>query len=292
MSQTHADDPAHAEISLDVAKPSQQIQFLGFVEGLNESGNDLTGVFDWSCPDCGNRNKDITIIRPQQAFLARWSCGMCAKVTFIRFLARATAEWMAQHALVSTGKAHDGRGDRSPASPHMVAGARPVKRRRQGLFGWISIPALIIVILMALMDLERPHQSSASSHDSQQGRSASTPSARLHGYWLSQQADHMLCFEHIDPHSRRGSYVRVSRSGQKDGRVAFQVVSEEALGEELVIREFRQAGESGADATPPVPAPEVTLFVPKHQPSMIRMDIQGASPIVTAYRRVDDGQAF
>ena len=70
------------------------------------------------------------------------------------------------------------------------------------------------------------------------------------------------------------------------------MVSEEALGEELVIREFRQAAESGTDATPPAPAPEVTLFVPKHQPSMIRMDIQGASPIVTAYRRVDDGQAF
>jgi len=286
----HSSEPV--ELAFDITRPSEQIRFLGLLDRLRESDNELTGLFDWTCPACGATNRDAVILRPQQAFLATWSCDSCSLTTVVRFHARAGAEWVVQHTVAVTGTSFDASAAQGLIPPCLAGRRRPP--RNQKILAWIAIPALLAAIGMELLDVRRVAPSSASTQRVEQElrtSASSTPSTRVVGYWLSEEKNQVVHFTPIDPVKHTGTYTVVSRRDGQASIVNFRVVQEEAAGEQLVIR-----GKSGiqnpefGNRRLPTEASDVTLYIPRDAKILKWVDVEAGGPKTTIYRSAGDSQ--
>lgn len=287
------------ELAFDITKTSAQMQFLGLSEKADESDNELTGLFDWTCQACKAVNRDTVAVKPQQVFLAKWTCGSCSRVMLVRFRARAVAEWIAQHTLAVTGKQIDAPPEDPLAAACLAACGKRLQRGRQSILVWIAVSVLVVILLWLVLDVRRIQDSSAASRVSANsavsGRrhesGPSTPSARLAGYWVSERRDHVLHFSDVDPVRRTGIYTVVYRGDNRGQAVPFKVVHEETAGEQLVVRKENASGERlvvkhrGAEIAYRVQSDiaEVTFNVAKDGESMTRLEIRDGEPVMTTY---------
>jgi hypothetical protein len=306
MSQDLSNYDVPIELAFDITKASGQMKFLGLSERPSESGNELTGLFDWTCLACQAANQDSVVLRPQQVFFAKWTCSQCSRVTLVRFRARAVAEWIAQHTVAVTGKSIDAPVEDKLAASLAASRGKQRQRSSHMVYAWAAVPMLAVIILMAVLDMRRVTNSSASPHDSPsaaasrtgQQQPPSAPSARIVGYWLSERRDHVLCFTAVDPDTREGTYGVVSRGDKKAQTVRFKVLHEETEGEQLVIRKEGVSGErlvvkhNGARVTYRLQSevPEVTFEVAKDGKSMTRMEIIDGEPVVTTYSNAGEAE--
>jgi hypothetical protein len=301
---THYDGPI--ELAFDVTKASGQIKFLGLLDGSKESDNELTGLFDWICQACKSVNRDTVTLKAQQPFLTKWSCAHCSRATLVRFRARATTEWVAQHTLAVTGKAFYATAEEGQASVRLKGRGKPPRQRSQTVFAWIAVPSLAVIILLGVLDMRRIPYSAASSRSGVQRLADlapneqlnSTPSSRIVGYWVSEARDHVVYFGPIDRVLRTGAYTTAHRGDHRVSTVCFTVIHEEAAGEELVIREEHHTGsrdsnvgDSERSADDESRAAEVTLNVPRNGKTMTRVDIRDEQPVMTVYRNAGDAVA-
>jgi hypothetical protein len=268
-----------AELVFDVSKGSENVQFLGFVTGLEELRNDLVGLFAWTCQGCTCRNRSSTLIRPTQAFLVRWLCASCGKVTLVQFRSRASAEWVVQHAVAVTGSAFGETAEPAPAVGKRNQRTHAGQRARQRVFALLTIPALALIIALALSDL--PSAPFRWGRGSEQGawQSDLAPSLRLPGCWVSETGGHSLYFGRIDPVSKMGSYVPILKSRPSQPWVRFTIVHEDVDRAEMVIRDLDENGNV-------VPHSETVLHLPKQGGTLIRVSMEGQSPELTVYRPV------
>jgi hypothetical protein len=287
------------ELVFDVTETSGQMKFLGLSEKTNESGNELTGLFDWTCPACQTVSRDTVVLKPQQVFFAKWTCSSCSRVTLVQFRARAVAEWIAQHTAVAAGKALD-TPTQDKQAPACTAGRdKRSSRRMQMTLVWIAAPVLAVVVLLGILGIRRAANSSAAPRDTEksaiseagQEQAAATPSARVVGYWVSERRDHVMCFGPIDPVLRAGTYTVVSRGDKQADTVRFKILHEETEGEQLVIQKQGVSGQrlvvkhQGDEIAYRLQseALEITLNVAKDGKSMTRLDIRDGEPVVTTY---------
>ncbi|MBN1509288.1 MAG: hypothetical protein JW955_20755 [Sedimentisphaerales bacterium] len=298
MSQDLGNYDVPIELVFDITKTSLQMRFLGLSEKPEESGNELTGLFDWTCQACRAANRDTVVLKPQGVFFAKWTCSTCSRVTLVRFRARAVAEWVAQHTAAVTGKPVDVP-VQDKRAPYASNRARSPRDKRQAILGWVVIPVLAVVIVLGWFDMRRVSRSLASPRgevDAPASRtrhesSASTPSSRIVGYWVSEQRDHVMHFDPIEPTVGEGTYTVVSRGDKNVETVHFKVLHEETAGEQLVIRKDGEPRErlviqhNGAEITYRLQAEsmEVTLNVAKDAKSMTRLEIRGGQPALTCY---------
>lgn len=299
MSNETSNHDAPLELAFDVTKTSEHVKFLGLSQRDGESDDELPALFDWTCPACNTGNRDSVAVKPQKAFSAEWTCSRCSRVTLVRFRARAVAEWIAQHTLAVTGKPMDAAPDDPLAAASLAACDKRLQRRRRILMAWVSASVLMAIVLFAVLDIRRVRNSSASPGASadattygRKTESASlTPSARVVGYWISEQRDHVVHFSSVDPVQRTGTYVTVYRGDQQGKAVQFKVLYEETAGEQLVIRKEGVSPQDPAAKPQEVSqsqAAEITLNVAKDGQSMTRLEIVGGKPVMTAYSNVTD----
>ena len=279
MSQEPNNHDVAAELVFDVSNTSEDVKFLGLVTGLDAPRNELTGLFDWTCRGCTFHNRSSTIVGPGQPFLARWLCTSCGRETLVRFRSRANAEWVVRHALAVAGATLDDAAGPAAAFPDRFPEARPSWRSGQRIFGFVAIPALLLIILLGLSDWRPLPSRVGRLFAGAEQQSALTPSSRLPGYWVSESGDHSLCFARIDPASKTGSYVTVSKSHQPCPAVRFTVVREETDGQELVIREIDEQGDTTG-------RPESVLYLPQRGAAMTRVTIAREHPVLTVYHRI------
>lgn len=286
----HSDGPV--ELAFDITRTSEQIRFLGLLDRLRESDNELTGLFDWTCPACGATNRDAVILQPQQAFLAKWSCNSCSQTTLVRFRARASAEWIAQHTLAVAGTSFDASAADALIAPQVTSGRKRMPRN-QKIFAWVAIPALLAIIVLALANVRRVSPSSASPRASRQEQRASTPSTRVVGYWVSEEKNHVLHFGEIDPVRHTGTYTVVSRHDGQANILHFRVIREEPAGERLVIRiESEIESPEFANRRLQTELPDVTLYVPRDARTMKWVDREPGAARTTLYRNAGDPQGL
>jgi len=280
------------ELAFDVTRPSEQIRFLGLLDQLRESDNELTGLFDWTCPACGATNRDAAILRPQQAFLAKWSCDGCSQTTVVRFHARASAEWVAQHTVAVTGTSFEASAAEGLIPPYVATGRRRPPRN-QRVFAWIAIPALLAIIVMGLLGVRRVSPSSASTQRVEQEHRTSTPSTRVVGYWASEEKNQVVHFTPIDPIRHTGTYTVVSRYDGQASIVNFRVVQEEAAGEQLVIRgQFGIESAEFGSRRLLTEATDVTLYIPRNARTLKWVDVEAGGSKTTIYRNAGDSQGL
>jgi hypothetical protein len=267
-----------AELVFDVSKESEDVKFLGFVTGLERPRNDLVGLFAWTCRRCSFHNRSSTIIQPEQAFLARWLCAGCQKVTLVQFRSRASSEWVVQHAVALTGAAF---AETAQSAVVLPKGRRtgPGQSARQGVFALIAVPALALIIILALSDLPSVplRRTRGSVQDTRQ--SSAAPSLRLPGYWVSETGDHSLYFGRIDPVSKIGSYVPILKGRPPQPWVRFAIVHEDVKGTEMVIRDLDESGNAAAHA-------ENVLHLPKKGGTLIRVSMAQQPPGLTVYHLI------
>jgi len=282
-SNTPVKQDAPVELVFDIAKPSEQIKFLGLLNRISESGNELTGLFTWTCQACGKTSRDAVILRPQQAFHAKWSCHHCSQTTIVRFLARASTEWIVQHMTVVAGQTVPSDRGRTPT----VTARRKQSPRRGGqmVFAWIAVPALVGIIVIGLLDVQRVRHSLASvtpADNTQQQQAA--PIAPFVGSWVSEKKDHVVHFGPVDPISGTGTYTVVWRGGGEVETAGFRVVRGEAEGDQFVVVEPNgQPGEQTTDADPTSTRPGVTFYVPTDGRTVIRVDIRQGKSVTSVY---------
>ena len=292
------------ELIFDITRRSGQMKFLGLSEKADESDNDLTGLFDWTCQACNTANRDTVAVKPQQVFIAKWTCSRCSRVTLVRFRARAVAEWIAQHTLAVTGKSMDAPPEDPLAVACVAACGKRLQHRRRIVLSWVAVPVLAVILLLALPDMRRVRNSSASpwasANSATCGRghesALATPSARMVGYWISERRDHVVHFSPVDPVLRTGTYVVVYRGDQQGKAVQFKVLHEETAGEQLVIRKENASDERfvvkhrGDEIAYRVQseAAEVTFNVAKDGKSMTRLEILDGEPVMTVYYSAGD----
>lgn len=279
MAGPSADQHEPTEIVFDVTKAIDDVRFLGLLDRSGASGNKLTGLFDWRCDKCASYNRDATLVEPQQAFLSRWVCRHCEQVTIVRFRARASAEWVAEHALAITGKALCHLAENELVAAGSIVGERPRKQRSQRLFAWIAIPALTMLVILGLSDMRRLAHSSAALKDRGALSAQAGATSRLPGSWLSENGTERLTFSHVDPVSLRGSGVYFPERGRPGERFWFDVTHEDVRGEQVNIRPCREDSGQGS---------EVTIYMPANGGSLTWIDIESGRPIFKVYRRAED----
>lgn len=270
-----------AEYIFDIAKPSGPVEFCGFIDGLTRSENSLAGLFKWTCRACGTPNHDAAVIQPNQSFLAEWSCNHCDDTTLVRFHARPTTDWVAQHALAITGKALCHLAEKE--SPYVMPAhlRKQFSKPGQKMFAWTTIPLLAVIIVMGSMDIRRIQISSAHPQDGP-GRTSGISYSWLGGLWVSENHDDMLTFGYMNPTAGRGAYTRAARDGRPSQIVRLEIVHEETTDGRLVLRELRDAPDS---ATPQDKGSNPILYVTRQSDSMIRMTTDPGKPLMTAYYR-------
>jgi len=268
-----------AELVFDVSKGSEDVKFLGLVTGLEGPRNDLVGLFAWTCRGCSFHNRSSTIIQPEQAFLARWLCTRCERVTLVQFRSRAGAEWVVQHAVAVTGAAFGETAESAVVIPKRRRKTRPGQPRRQGVFALIAIPALALIIVLALSDLHSVPFRRGRGFEQGARRPGLAPSVRLPGCWVSETGDHSLYFGCIDPALRTGSYVPILKSHQPQPWVRFTIVHEDVEGAEMVIRDLDESGQVAANS-------ESVLHLPKQGGTLIRVSMAQQPPVLTVYHPV------
>ncbi|MBN2128028.1 MAG: hypothetical protein JW741_00965 [Sedimentisphaerales bacterium] len=274
------------EVTFDVMGASDGITFSGFVDAPRGSDCELEGLFDWTCEGCGSSNREVLMLKPQQAFLTRWRCRHCSQVTVVKFRSRAMAEWVAQHTLATTGKAFCELAENDSVLQPCGRDYTRARRRGQRLFAWIAVPALVGIIALGLGDWRRLKSCSAFALGGRREQTTAGPFVRLRGYWFSQAAGRVLCFTHVDPLSGLGKYTVVSRNGGPSGEVHFEVIHEEATGDRVIIRAI-DGGRDGTVARAgggPGPS-EATLYIEKQNGSLIWAEVRQGKPAVVVYQR-------
>jgi hypothetical protein len=254
------------------------VEFLGLVEGRGDPENRLSGLFAWTCPACGAVHQETAVIQPNRTFEVEWSCRSCARTITVRCKARASTEWIAQHASAVAG--HDWADEQGPRQ-YVIQPRRPARRTNQRTFACIAIPALAGVILLGLMSARRiPSSSASTSCDQDSGAPVSY--SWLGGYWVSKTRDDVLFFSYMNPTARGGAYVRLARRGQPGGLVRFQIVTDDGMDERLVLRETAEPPNAAASRS----ADEAILYVSRRSNSMIRTTSCQGELIVTPYDHV------
>ena len=282
-----------SEVVFDITNPIEGIKFLGLLDHSGESGNKLTGLFDWQCPQCGVPNRDAVIVEPEQAFLSRWLCRQCEKAMIVRFRARGSAEWVAEHTLAITGKAlchlaEDELAFDGIATERLVRG-----RGSQRLFAWIAVPALIALVFLGLSDMRRFSDLSASPQKGGLEPVQSTALSQLPGQWLREDGQDRLYFGHIDAVSLRSTYVHFSQNRRPGDLVWFDVIHIDPGGEKLVVRLWSEPPDGAkANMTHATGISEATLYIPLNGNSLTWIDIQGGKPILNVYHRVNETPAL
>lgn len=272
--QNNQDMPA--ECMFDITKPPEQVEFLGFIDGLVGSGNNLSGLFEWTCSACGTSNHDAALIEPNQSFLAEWSCNHCDHAMLVRFRARPIADWIAQHALAITGRALCGLAEKGGASDQPDAPRTQSPRSSQKLFACIVVPLLGILIAVASTDLVRLHASSAYSLGAPDSQSMASYSW-LGGYWICENPNDTICFVYMNPAEHCGAYTRPSRDDHPGEIVRFEIVQAETTNNRLVLREL--------NASPGTDGPLAILRITRSENSLVRITTnRGESTLATYYR--------
>ena len=241
-----------SEVVFDIINPVEGIKFLGLLDHSGEPGNRLTGLFDWQCQRCGSLNRDAVIVDPEQAFISRWLCRHCEKAMIVRFRARGSIEWVAEHTLAITGKALCHLTEEEFAADAAAIEHSVRRRASQRLFAWIAVPALIALVLLGLSDMQPLSDALASPTKSERGLHQSGALSRLPGQWVSEDGKDRLYFGHIDAVSRRGTYVRFFQDRRPGDLFWFDVIHEDPREEKLVIRlcegqRLPRDGKFGAD---------------------------------------------
>lgn len=292
MPSPYIDHNESSEVVFDIVNPVEGVKFLGLLDHSGGSGNKLTGLFDWQCHRCGALNRDAVIVEPQQAFLSRWLCRHCEKVTIVRFRARGSAEWVAEHTLAITGKALCHLAEDKLAFD-AVATERPVRRRgSQQMFAWIAVPALVALVLLGLSDMRRLSDSLASPTKSEQELHQSMALSHLPGQWVSEDGKDQLYFGHIDAVSRRGTYVHFFQNRRPGDLVWFDVIHVDPRGEKVVLRLWSEHPDvAKANISHETGISEPTLYLPLHGGSLTWIDIQEGKPLLNVYHRVNDASA-
>ena len=270
------------EITFDVTGASESVVFSGFMDAPRGSDSELKGLFDWKCRSCESSNRDILTFKPQQVFLVHWQCPHCSQVTVVKFRSRAMAEWVTQHTLATTGQAFCDLAQDEAVDQTCGRDGRRARRRGQRLFAWIAVPALIGIIALALGDWRRLKSCSAFGLRGTRAQTTSAPFARLKGYWFSQAEGRVLCFTHVDLASGMGKYTVISRQGGPSGEVHFEVVHEEAAGDRIIIRAI---GGGPDPATSHADRSEATLYIDKHNDSLVWAEVRQGKPAVVVYQR-------
>lgn len=299
MSNETCNSDVPMELVFDITKTSGQMRFLGLSERTNESDNEMAGLFDWTCQTCKAANRDTVVVKPQEVFFARWTCSSCSRVTLVRFRARAVAEWIAQHTLAVTGKPIDAPPENALATACLAACGKRLQHGKQMVLGWVVIPVLVVMLVLAVLDMRRVRSSSAcpqvppsSATSGKRPESApSTPSARIAGYWIGERRDHVVHFSSVDSIERTGTYTVVYRGDSQGKAVPFKVLHEEPAGEQLVIKKENASGErlvvkhQGDEIAYRVQsdAAEVTLNVARDGKSMTCLEIRDGEPVMTTY---------
>jgi hypothetical protein len=270
------------EVVFDVTKPPEGVTFVGLLDKPGEPGRQLTGLFDWDCSKCRSRNRDVAMIEPEQAFLSRWLCRRCGVPTVVRFQARPSVEWVAEHTRAVTGAAlcHLIEGEPVPVSP-------PLRRRGgQRIFAWIAIPALVAIVAVGLSDLRSVSGPSTASALSSRTSRNSAILSRLSGQWIRGRGSDLLCFIHMDEVAQRGTYVYFP-GGRRPGLcVRFDIVDEDVEEKQVIIRP-RSEPSQGATARPTVTS-EATIHIPEHGKSLTWIEIHNGVPRLEVYNRVED----
>jgi len=273
------------EITFDVTGASESVAFSGFMDAPRGSDSELRGLFDWKCRSCGSANQNILTFKPQQVFLIRWQCPHCSQVTVVKFRSRAMAEWVAQHTLATTGKAFCDLAE-DDAVVQRCGGDTWSRRKGQRLFAWIAVPALIGIIALGLSDWRRLRSCSAFGLRGGREQTTFAPLARLKGYWFSPEESRVLCFTRVDPASGMGKYTMISRAGGPSGEVHFEVVREEAAGDRIIIRAIDGGlGAATSRAGAGTGHPEATLYIDKHNGSLVWAEVRQGKPVVVVYQR-------
>jgi len=293
MSNPLVDHNESSEVVFDITKPIEGIKFLGLLDHSAESGNKLTGLFDWQCHRCAALNRDAVIVEPEQAFLSRWLCRQCEKATIVRFRARGSAEWVAEHTLAITGNALCHLVE-DELAVDAVATERPVRGRgSQRLFAWIAVPALVALVFLGLSDMRRLSGLSATPKKGGLGPQQSSVLAQLPGQWLREDGKDRLYFGHVDPVSLRSTYVHFHQNRRPGDLVWFDVIHADPREEKLVVRLWSEppTGEK-ANISHATGISEATLYIPLHGKSLTWIDIQGGKPILNVYHRVNEPPAL
>ena len=287
MPKPEKDRGGLSEIDFDVTKPPEGVKFVGLLDNPGQPGRQLTGLFDWACSKCVGWNRDVAMVEPEQAFLSRWFCRHCGVAQVVRFRARPSVEWVAEHTLAVAGTALCHLAEAEPVVRHPRTSAKRPRAGGQGVFAWIAIPALIALLWFGLSDMHRLSDPATASAVPSRGGGKSTLLSRLRGEWL-KGADR-LCFIHVDESSRSGTYVYFPK-GQRPGYcVRFEVVSEDAAEEQVIIRPLSETASGGQDnGAQAVTVSEATLYIPAHGASLTWIEIHGGSPILEVYNHVDD----
>lgn len=278
-----------AEMQFDVAKSSEMITFLGLLDRSDGSGNELTALFDWRCPGCSGSNRDVALIQSFRTFLCGWSCRHCERATLVRFKARASSEWIAQHTLAVTGRSIDHLTEEELPGDVRTSDSPRYQSRNQRLLAAIAIPALLILIGLGLSDMRRVADSSASPSVSPKESYSPAVVSRLLGRWTSDDGNDTLYFVRIDAREGVGEYTHVFPGARSGQRLYFDVIHTDPRGEQLVIRQWqaRTAEEEIDDPLPRV-AWESTIHVPLQGHLLTWIDFRTGDPILKVYHEVMD----
>jgi hypothetical protein len=274
------------EISYDVNKDSQEVQFLGLLDRLGSTEKALTGMFDWTCATCDKQNRDATLVKPQQPFLANWVCPHCMTLTLVRFRARPAADWVAHHTLAMTDHAlehlspDDVGGNNSSIEPNTTS------RHGKRVVAWSISLLVLLVLVLALIGVRVPGGSSADIQAADTIQGPSLPSSRLPGRWVSDDNTHSLHFGPVDLVARIGVYVRLDHQTLKRSRRSYWIVYEDIESDQLTIEDW-PAQEEDEDGPPPedVMRSRATFHVPRDGHRMIRIDVDHDRPILGTYRK-------
>lgn len=279
-------------IVFDITKPVEGITFLGLLDRSGQSGNNLTGLFDWRCCHCGTSNRDAVIVETEQAFLSQWLCRGCEEAMIVRFRARGSAEWVAEHTLAITGQDLCHLAEGNFVSDAVSASGNRGERSGQRLFAWIAIPALVALIFLGLSDMRRFSNVSASGGRAESPSDGSSVTARLPGRWTSDNGQDCLVFGAVDAISHRGTYVHLTDGRRAGESVRFAVISENRGGEQLIIRPLlEEADETGADLSNANGPSDVTLYIPVHGRTLTWIDTREGKPLLKAYHRIGSASA-
>lgn len=278
MSQKNGSHARPSQVVFDVREPSGPVSFLGLVEGRGDPENRLSGLFAWTCPACKTVHKETTVIQPNKAFGVEWSCRSCARTLTVRCKARASSEWIAQHACAVGG--HD-RAEDHGSLPYVIRSRPPTRHTSQRIFAWVAIPALAGIIALGLMDARRVPSSSASTSRGQDGP-APVSYAWLGGFWVSKARDDALFFSYLNPTADTGTYVRLPRRGRPGGLVRFRIVEGDGRDETIIFRETAEP----LNATASPSADDPILYISRRSDSMVRMVTRQGDLTVTPYDHV------
>lgn len=285
MPSSTANSGESPEIIFDIAKPKDGVDFLGLQGCPGSSTDEMVALFNWRCAECGASNSDTVTVKPQQAFLSRWVCNQCGKAKLARFLARPATEWIVQHNLAITGAAFRHRTQEGVSVVDPFTKGWFPRRASQRLFAGVAIPALVLLIGLALSGGGRLSGLSAfPSRNSQ----TSSPEAvlRLLGYWQSEAGDSTLYFDWADVVSGQFEYTYFSASDREGRRFRSDIVYLDPKGEQLIIGQSPRVPDRASGQNRSMTS-EAIIHVTAQAESLTWIDLGEGKPTVKVYRRVD-----